>query len=61
MDGFGLKSAWIVDFCGKSSGLANFENAVNRGPAVIFDADSLLCLFGSWVLNEICIIDLSSA
>ena len=50
-----LKSARIVDFCGKSSGLADFENTVARGSAVIFDADSGLCLplFGSWVLNEI--------
>ena len=62
IDGF-RKSARIVDFCGKSSGLADFENTVARGSAVIFDADSGLCLplFGSWVLNEIWIIDLSSA
>ena len=39
-----LKIARIVDFCGKSSGLADFENAVDRGSAVIFDADSRLCL-----------------
>ena len=45
-----------MDFCGKSSGLADFENTVNHGSAVIFDADS-----GSWVIKEIWIIDLSSA
>ena len=38
------KIARIVDFCGKSSGLADFENTVDRGSAVIFDADSGLCL-----------------
>ena len=38
-----LKSARIVNFCGKSSGLADFENTVDRGSAVIFDADSGLC------------------
>ena len=36
-----LKSGRIVDFCGKSSGLADFENTVDRGSAVIFDADSV--------------------
>ena len=60
-----LKSARIVDFCGKSSGLADFENTVNHGSAVIFDADSYPdcagLMFGSWVLKEIWIIDLSSA
>ena len=36
-----LKNARIhVDFCGKSSGLADFENTVDSGSAVIFDADS---------------------
>ena len=45
-----------MDFCGKSSGLADFEKTVNHGSAVIFDADS-----GSWVIKEIWIIDLSSA
>ena len=35
-----LKSARIVDFCGKSSRLAHFENKVDCGSAVIFDADS---------------------
>ena len=38
-----LKSAQIVDFCGKSSSLADFENTVNHGSAVTFDADSGLC------------------
>ena len=31
-----LKSAWIVDLCGKSSGFADFEDPVDRGSAVIF-------------------------
>ena len=39
-----LKIARIVDLCGKSSGLADFENTVDRGSVVIFDADSGLCL-----------------
>ena len=39
-----LKRARIVDFCGKSSGLEDFENTVDRGSAVIFDADSRLGL-----------------
>ena len=39
-----LKSARIVDLCGKSSGFADFENTVDRGSDVIFDADSELCL-----------------
>ena len=39
-----LKSARIVDLCGKSSGFADFENSVDRGSAVIFDADSGLYL-----------------
>ena len=38
------KIARIVDFCGKSSGLADFENTVDRGSAVIFGEDSGLCL-----------------
>ena len=38
------KIARIVDFCGKSSGLADFENTVDRGSAVIFGADSGLCM-----------------
>ena len=41
-----LKSARIVDFCGKSSVFADFENTVDRGSAVIFDADSGLCVIG---------------
>ena len=39
-----LKNAHIVDLCDKSSGFADFENTVDRGSAVIFDADSGLCL-----------------
>ena len=39
-----LKSARIVDLCGKSSGFADFKNTAGRGSAVIFDADSGLCL-----------------
>ena len=39
-----LKSARIVDFCRKSSGFADFENSVDRGPTVNFGADSGLCL-----------------
>ena len=39
-----LKSARIVDLCGKSNGFADFESTVNRGSAVIFDVDSGLCL-----------------
>ena len=59
-----LKIARIVDLCGKSSGLADFENTVDRGSVVIFDADSGLFLSYvgiSWILNEIWIIDLSLA
>ena len=54
-----LKSVQTVNFCGKSSGLADFENTVLHGSAVIFDADS--GMFGTWILKEIWIIDLSSA
>ena len=39
-----LKSVQIVKFCSKLSGLADFENTVDRGSAVIFDPDSRLCL-----------------
>ena len=39
-----LKGARIVDLCDKSSGLADFENTLDRGSAVIFDVDSGLCL-----------------
>ena len=40
-----------MDYCGKSSGLADFENTVDRArvSAVIFDAGSGLCL--SYVRN----------
>ena len=53
----------IVDLSSKSSRLADFENTVDHGSVAIFDADSRLCLhmLGSWVLNEIWIIDLSLA
>ena len=33
-----------MDVCGKSSRLADFEDTVDRRSAVIFDADSGLCL-----------------
>ena len=60
-----LKSARVVDFWGKSSGLADFKNTVDRGSAVIFDSDSGFGLsyagFGSLVVNESWITDLSSA
>ena len=39
-----IKIARIFDFCSKSSGLTDFENTVDHGSAVIFDADSGLCL-----------------
>ena len=39
-----FKSVWLMDFCGKLSGLADFENTVDHGSDVIFDADSGLCL-----------------
>ena len=45
-----------MDLCGKSPDFADFGNTVDRGSAVIFDADSGLCL-----LNEIWITNLSSA
>jgi len=35
-----LKSAWIVDFCGKLSRFADFENTMNHGSAVNFGKDS---------------------
>ena len=56
-----LKSARIVDLCGKSSGFADFENSADRGWAVIFEADCACLMFGPWVLNEIWITNLSSA
>ena len=40
MTDLALKSARIVNLCGKSSGFADFENTVDRGSAVIFDANS---------------------
>jgi len=40
----GLKSARIVDFCGKLSRFMDFENTVDCGSAVSFGADSGLCL-----------------
>ena len=46
-----LKITRIEDFCGKSSGLADFENVADRGSAVIFDADSGLCLSYVGILN----------
>jgi len=33
-----------MDFCRKSSGVADFENSVDRESAVNFGADSGLCL-----------------
>ena len=45
-----------MNLCGKSPGFADFENTVDRGSAVIFDADFGLCL-----LNEIWITNPSSA
>ena len=36
-----LKSARIVDFCGKSSGFVDFENRVDRRAAVNFGVDSV--------------------
>ena len=33
-----------MDLCGKSSGFADCENTVDRGSAIIFDADYGLCL-----------------
>ena len=54
----------IVNFCSKSSRFVDFENTVDSGSAVNFGTDSGLCLswcWGRWVLNDIWIIDLSSA
>ena len=50
-----------MNLCGKSSRFADFENTVDRGSAVIFDADSgfgACLMFGSWVQNKIWILDL---
>ena len=33
-----------MDLCGKSSGFVDIENTADHGSAVIFDADSGLCL-----------------
>jgi len=33
-----------MEFCGKPSGFADFENTVDRGLAVNYGADSGLCL-----------------
>ena len=44
----------------RAGGFADFENTVEGGSAVNFGADYGLCL-GSWVLNELWIIGLSSA
>ena len=51
MTDLALKSVQIVDFCGKSSGLVDFENTVDHGSAVIFHGDSGLCLSYVWILN----------
>ena len=59
-----LKSVRIVDFCGKSSGFTEFKNTVDRGLAVTFWRGFRIMpdlMFGSWVLNKIWIMDLSSA
>ena len=39
-----LKSARILDLCGKSRGFVDFENTADRGLAIIFEADSGLLL-----------------
>ena len=46
-----LKSARIVDLCGKSSGFADFENTGGRGSAVIFDTDYGLRLIHGAILR----------
>ena len=58
-----LKSARIVDLCCESSGFANFENTADHGSAVIFEADSGLCLSYVRTLGpkRIWITNLSSA
>ena len=56
-----------MDFCGKSNGFADFENTVDRGSGSWISCESSLVrsrivpvlMLGSWVLNEIWIIDLS--
>ena len=47
-----LKSARIVDLCGKSREFADIESTVDRGSIVIFDADSGLCLLLDRYVNE---------
>ena len=52
-----------MDSCVKSSGFTDFENTEDRGSVMNFGADSGFVPFfilGSWVLNELWIIDLSS-
>jgi len=60
-----LKSAGIVpDFFITSSGFADLQNAVDCGSAENFHVDSgflPVLMVKSWFLNEIWIIDLSSA
>ena len=46
-----LKVARIKDLCDKSSGLGDFENTVDHGSAVIFVADSGMCLSYVRILN----------
>ena len=46
-----LKSARIVDLCCKSRGFPDFENTADCGSAVIFEADSGLCLSYVWTLG----------
>ena len=46
-----LNIARIVDLCGESTGLADFENTVDRVSAVIFEADSGLCRSYVWILG----------
>ena len=52
-----------MDFCVNLSGLADFVNTVDRGSAEFLTRipDCACLMFGSWVLNEIWIIDLPSA
>ena len=46
-----FKRARVVDFRGKSSEFADFENTLDRRFAVIFDADSELYLLDIWILG----------
>ena len=43
----------MVVLCGKSSGFVDFENTVDRGSAVIFDADSGLCPNEIWIIENL--------